>query len=347
MVPIRSFSAVRASVKVSPPSGGTGGRTGRTMQAIAVKRFGDEPTMMEVDVPRPGPGELEVVIDAAATNPLDQAVAAGYLAQVGDYRFPLVRGFDGAGTVRRVGGGVRDFAVGDRLFGQFWSNPMQFGTHAEVSIVQAEPALGALALIPRNVSSVAAAAAPTAAMTAFGALDQIEARKGDTVIVIGAAGGVGTFALQEAAARGLRVIAIAALDVAAYLRGLGAVEVLPKDRTALADSLAQLSQIPAAVLDFAGDQESVALSSARVRPGGTVVSTAYGISEALRNRDHCRFVDYVLENKSRRLRAVARALEDGGLHSVIGRQMRFDEALRAAQDVPHGAPRGKTVLVMR
>ncbi|WP_190823628.1 NADP-dependent oxidoreductase [Saccharopolyspora pogona] len=188
------------------------------MRAIGIERFGDTPELKELPVPEPGSGQVQIAIDAAAINPLDMVVASGALAAFGDFRFPLTLGMDGAGTVTAVGDGVTEFGVGDRVFGQFWSQPLQSGTFAEVSVVQAVPAFGALATIPDELPSHLAAALPTSGMTALGALDHMQVSEGGTLLVIGATGGVGTFAVQAAAARGIRVIATASVELIAQVR---------------------------------------------------------------------------------------------------------------------------------
>ncbi|WP_051760267.1 NADP-dependent oxidoreductase [Herbidospora cretacea] len=191
------------------------------MRAIGIEHFGETPALKEVPVPEPDSGEVQVAIDAASTNPLDLAIATGALAAVGEYRFPLTLGMDGAGTVTAIGDGVTEFRVGDRVFGQFWSRPLRFGSFAEVAVMQAVPAFGALARIPDELPSDVAAALPTAGTTALGAIDVMRVPEGGTLVILGATGGVGTFAVQAAAARGIRVIATASAQAAEEVRKLG------------------------------------------------------------------------------------------------------------------------------
>ncbi|MFD0654645.1 alcohol dehydrogenase catalytic domain-containing protein [Streptomyces malaysiensis subsp. malaysiensis] len=141
------------------------------MRAIGIERFGDTPELRELPVPEPAWGQVQVAIEAAAINPLDMAIASGSLRTLGEYRFPLTLGMDGAGTVTAIGGGITEYRVGDRVFGQFWSQPLEFGTFAEVCVVQEAPAFGALAAIPDDIPSQVAAALPTSGMTALGAID--------------------------------------------------------------------------------------------------------------------------------------------------------------------------------
>ncbi len=114
------------------------------MQGIGIENYGEQPHLIDVPLPDPAAGEIEIELYAASRNPLDEPVAAGHLAGLGESRFPLILGFDGAGVVRRLGSDVTEFAVGDRVFGQFWGVPMQFGTFAQATVVRTQPTLGAL-----------------------------------------------------------------------------------------------------------------------------------------------------------------------------------------------------------
>jgi NADPH:quinone reductase-like Zn-dependent oxidoreductase len=315
------------------------------MQAIGIEHFGDQPHLISVPVPDPDDGEVEVELFAASKNPLDGAVAAGYLAGLGDYRFPLVLGFDGAGVVRRVGGGT-GFAVGDRVFGQFWSVPMQFGTYAEVALVQARPALGALARVPDGIGFAEAAASPTAGMTAAGAIEASGATTGDAILILGATGGLGTFAVQEAAALGMHVVASAGEQAVSALRELGARHVLPRDAGPLADALKQLGIPLAAVLDFAGSAEASAAAIGAIRDGGALISTAHGIPDALHPDKRLRGVDYTVDRKPERLDALATRLNEGTIRPVIGTQLGLPDALTTT-GASSGGLRGKTVIHIR
>lgn len=317
------------------------------MRAIAVHRFGADPELVDLDDPEPGPDQIQVRIEAASRNPVDLAVAAGFLASIGSYTFPLVLGFDGAGTITAVGAEVTRFGVGDRVFGQFWDVPMQYGTLATLSVVRATPPRGALARVPEGVSAVAAAALPTAAMTALGAIDTTGATAGDTVIILGAAGGLGTFALQIAASRDLQVLASADPRTTDALQALGASEVLPRDSDGFRHRVGALpAGSVAAVLDFAGDTTLTGIAAAAVRPEGAVLSTAHGIPDTVR-QSHQNTVDYRLERKDERLATVGQLTSRGELRPLISIEAPFSEALSALHATPApGTPRGKTVIRM-
>lgn len=93
------------------------------MRAIAVEKFGNDPKMMTLPTPEPGPGDVQVTMAPVSINPLDWIVADRAMAQTSVHRFPLASGFDGAATITTTGDGVRDFSVGDQDFCQFWADP--------------------------------------------------------------------------------------------------------------------------------------------------------------------------------------------------------------------------------
>ncbi|GAA0980398.1 NADP-dependent oxidoreductase [Acrocarpospora macrocephala] len=319
------------------------------MRAIVIERFGGTPGLKELPVPEPAGGQVQVAIEAAATNPLDLAIASGSLAALGEYRFPLTLGMDGAGTVTAIGDGVTEFRVGDRVFGQFWSQPLQFGTFAEVCVVQAAPAFGALAATPDELPSHVAAALPTAGMTALGAIDHTRVPDGGTLVVIGATGGVGTFAVQAAAARGIRVIATASAQVAEQVRGLGAVEIVVRGAEPLDLALRRLAPEGVdAILDVVGDQSIVSSVAGAVRDGGALFSTAFGLDGKLLADERIRTANYRLDRKPERLAELARLVTAGTIRPVIGAKLPIEEAPRALiGDVEVMGLRGKTVLHVR
>ncbi|GAA1007422.1 NADPH:quinone reductase [Acrocarpospora pleiomorpha] len=319
------------------------------MRAIGIERFGDTPALKELPVPEPGSGQVQVAIEAAAINPLDMGIASGALAGLGEYRFPLTLGMDGAGTVTAIGDGVTEFRVGDRVFGQFWSQPLRFGTFAEVCVVQAVPAFGALAAVPGELPSQEAAALPTAGMTALGVLDHMRVPEGGTLLVIGATGGVGTFAVQAAAALGIRTIATASARVAEQVRGLGATEIVVRGAEPLEQALRRLAPGGVdAILDVVGDRSITSSLAGAVRDGGALFSTAFGLDEQLLADQRIRTANYRLDRKPERLAELARLVTAGTIRPVIGARLPLEEAPRAlAGGVEVTGPRGKTVLQVR
>lgn len=180
------------------------------MKAVRFSRFGGPEVLEIVDLPdpHPGPGQVRISVRAAGVNPSDWKKRRGLM----DPELPQTMGYEAAGIVDEVGGGVADAAVGDRVFGFSVDGAAQ----AELAV------LSYYAPIPASLDFAGAAALPAAVETATRALDQLGVSRGDTVLINGASGGVGSAAVQLAVARGARVIGTASPANHGYLRSLGA-----------------------------------------------------------------------------------------------------------------------------
>jgi NADPH:quinone reductase-like Zn-dependent oxidoreductase len=199
------------------------------MKAITLDELGTQPGL-RVDLPAPSPGLHDVLIRvfASSVNPVDNAIAAGSLKDMVEHEFPITLGRDYAGVVEQVGAEVTGFAVGEEVFGFLGAmNPtVHAGTWAELIVV---PENGSIAHKPDGVELTTVGAAPLAAVTAMSAIDALALAEGDTVLVVGAAGGVGSVAVQLAAAAGATVIAPALPEDESYVRELGVGEIIPRD----------------------------------------------------------------------------------------------------------------------
>jgi NADPH:quinone reductase len=179
---------------------------GLIMRAVTVNEYGSDPVVGVVPTPEPKAGEVLIKLTAAGTNPMDRALASGAWRPM-PVVFPMVPGADFAGVIEAVGEGATRFHVGESVFGQsFTASLGAAGTYAEY-LVLAEDA--PLARVPVELDPVIAAALPTAGMTAIALIEDVIAPlDGKTVLIVGAGGGVGSFAAQMAVNAGARVIAI-------------------------------------------------------------------------------------------------------------------------------------------
>jgi NADPH:quinone reductase-like Zn-dependent oxidoreductase len=180
------------------------------VKAIQYSRFGGPEVLEVVDLPdpRPGPGQVRVAVRAAAINPIDWKVRSGKMGG----ELPQTTGREVAGVVDEVGDGVTDVAAGDRVFGFVADG----GGAAELAL------LADYALVPPSLDFAEAAGLPVAVETAVRTLDLLGVGAGTTVLINGAAGGVGTAATQIARSRNARVIGTASPTNHDYLRALGA-----------------------------------------------------------------------------------------------------------------------------
>ena len=198
----------------------------QSMRAITLESFDSSPALHEVPTPQIAPNEVLVRVHASSVNPVDGAIVAGMLKDMVEHEFPIVLGRDYAGVVEQAGSDVRGISVGDEVFGFIpgMSPTVHAGSWAELIAVPE----WIVARKPTGVEFRAAGATPMAGITALSALDALGVSEGDTVLVVEANGGAGSFAVQLAANAGATVIAPALPEDEDYLRDLGVSEILPR-----------------------------------------------------------------------------------------------------------------------
>lgn len=234
----------------------------------------DQPAAL-VDLPEPGvpAGGVRVRVRAASVNGIDVYEANGYLLAMMEHRFPVVVGRDFAGVVDAVGEGRTDLAVGDEVFGFVPTvPPLEAGTWAE--LLAGGPEL-VVTRKPTGISFETAASIPLAGATALDSVDAPAIGAGDTVLVVGATGGVGSFAVQLAAQRGATVIATAkAGGEDAYVRGLGAIDAVDYATGDVAEAVS--ARYPAGIdvlIDLVSRGDAFAAVAGLVRAGGRIATT--------------------------------------------------------------------------
>ncbi len=313
------------------------------MRAVAVDRFGGEPRVVELPVPVAGPGEVLVRVAAAGINPYDAKVGDGIL-EGRPHVFPLVLGVDGAGTVEACGPGVTRFVRGDPIFGQFLHDPVGVGTYAEYTLV---PERIGVTKVPRELSSVQAAALPTSGMTALAALDTFALRPGDSLAIVGASGGIGSIAIPLAAGRRASIVALARPASAARLRALGAAETIDSAPDGLPERLRR--RFPGgvdALLDLMSAAPRFAELASSVRPGGTAVSTVYAADPSRAGPSGARQINLSLEPSAALLDRLVDEVVSRRIPVPVERTVSLDGAIGALREVKAGRGAGKTVIVI-
>ena len=241
------------------------------MRAFHVPAAGAQPTIGDVPTPTATEGTVLIRVKAAGLNPIDNGIAAGYLAGMLPHEYPLVLGRDVAGVVESVGAGVDSVNVGDEVLGHvLLAPPIQAGTLAEYVVLPA----AAVARKPAGIDFVTAAAIPLAGAAAVQTIEAVDAQAGQTVLVNGAAGGVGSFAVQLLAARGVTVIATGSPESADRLRDLGATTVIDRTAGPVADQVrAAYPDGVDAIVNLAGmSPDDVPVAA--IRQGGRIASLA-------------------------------------------------------------------------
>jgi NADPH:quinone reductase-like Zn-dependent oxidoreductase len=248
------------------------------MRALHVSAEGQQPEVGELPVPEATEGTVVIRVKAAGLNPIDNAVAAGMLAHWGlPYQYPVVVGRDAAGVVEAVGAGVDHVAVGDEVLGHvLLAPPISAGTLAEFAVL---PAV-AVTHKPAGLSFTDAAALPLAGAAAAQSVDAIDAQAGQTVLVNGASGGVGSFAVQLLAARGVTVIATGKASDVERLTALGASQVIDHTAGDVAERVraAYPDGVDALVSLYGMDPSGTPIAA--VRNGGKVAGVAAVPDEA-------------------------------------------------------------------
>ena len=248
------------------------------MKAFAITGRDASPTVQELPHPQSHAGEVVVAVEAASVNGFDLSVAAGYVWDMLPHEFPVVLGRDFVGTVTAVGDGVQQVAVGDKVAGVIPGVALGAGALGEYVAVPAT----AVTTLPAGVDVHQAAAVGLAGVAAHDALQALGPRPGEVVLVSGATGGVGTIAVQRAAA-GATVIATARPGQEEdYVRELGATHTVDYTGDVPATVRALVSDGVDKVLHFAGDPAAIGQT---LRPGGTVVTTLGATAEQLGRDD--------------------------------------------------------------
>ncbi len=290
--------------------------------------------VVEIPTPAPGPGQVLVAVRAAALNPIDLAMRAGGMAAVIGEPFPLGLGWDVAGTIESLGDGVTAWSVGDEVVGLRDEFVGPTGAVASHVVLPAE----AVAKAPAGVPPEAAATFPLNTLTAHQALDLLGVEPGGSVVVTGAAGGVGDYVVALAAERGLRVIALARPDDESEVRANGATDFVsgPDVGAAVralhpdgADGLVDVAQLGAAALAAVRDDGSfVAVSDPSEPPAerGITVQTVH------------------VHHDSAQQAALVRLVERGVLRLRVAGAFSLDDVAKAHEAAAQPGLRGRVVV---
>jgi NADPH:quinone reductase-like Zn-dependent oxidoreductase len=296
------------------------------MRAIAVAEQGSAPALLQLSEPVPAEGEILVKVAASSLNGFDVAVASGYLVGMMDHVYPVVIGKDFAGTVEALGEGVAGLALGDPVFGVLMKPVLGDGTLAELATVTA--GFG-VAKIPVNVDAAAAGALGLAGAAAIGVLDALQLTKGQTVLVVGATGGVGSILTQYAAAAGARVIATAKRGAESdFVRQHGATDVVDPQGDLVAQVTALAPTGVDAVAHLAADANALLPLLA---PQGRLASTlGFGADQ------HPAATAIMASPDAGTLGRLAADVASGVLQVPITRTLTLDEVPDAIDSFPAG-----------
>jgi NADPH:quinone reductase-like Zn-dependent oxidoreductase len=311
------------------------------MKAAIVEHRGDAGSVKEVPAPQPAPHEILVRVTAAGVNPID------WKRRDDPDHLPLILGQDFAGMVSETGDRVTKYHRGERIFGIARSH----GAYAEYTVVSEDGNKQPIAKIPDDVGDADAAALPTAGLTALAALEALEVKRGTVLAILGATGGVGSFAVQMAHDRGAHVIGTARSSNEQLARSLGVDEFVAYDREKVAETLRSAHPDGIDVLlDLVDDAGGLNEVAAALRSGGKVLSTIGAAdSEELAKRNITAINLYAAESAQwshAGLRTLLELLEQGRIRIMISGERPLAEAADALQESKSGSVDGKLVITV-
>jgi NADPH:quinone reductase-like Zn-dependent oxidoreductase len=322
------------------------------MKAVVATDYGPPETYIvaDVPVPRPGPGQVQVHIAAASINPADVVLPGGEYRDVTPLTFPHVPGNDFAGTVSEIGPGVTAYQVGDEIFGLAVPRALRAmagatrpslstGSLAEYTVFEADTPF--LTYRPAGLAVEQAAALPTVGLTARALIATADVRPGETVLVVGATGGVGTAVIPLLAAAKARVVATATVTDADLLRDLGAHETIGYPESGYPSSVD-------VAVNLALPSDRLTGVARAIRPGGRLLTITYPIPKQEwigRDDVDLRFV-LDMDGTFGGMREVADIAIRGELPATIGRRYTLDQGVHACVDFVRRHTTGKLVVTV-
>lgn len=307
------------------------------MQAVRIHQFGGPEVLKLEDVPKPGPnpGEVLVEVKAASVNPVDYKIRNGGYPRVDQQRLPMMLGRDVAGLVRALGDGVNDYKVGDEVYAML---PPDRGAFAEwVSIP-----VSACAPKPRTLDMVKAGSVPLAALTAWqGLFDHGGLKPGQCVLIHGASGGVGHFAVQFAHAKGAKVFATAAGDMLDFVDRLGADQVIDYHK----ERFEQIVHHMDLVYDLIGG-DTLERSWKTLRRGGTLVSTVQQPDPAKAEQFGVQAMRYMTQPNGAELVEIAGLIDSGEVKVTVDHVYPMEQVAEAERHLEQDHVKGKVVLAV-
>ncbi len=307
-----------------------------TMKAVVIHEYGGPEVLKYEDVPRPEPKEDQILVRviAAGVNPVDEAGRSERSAKFFGITLPFIPGYDIAGIVEKTGGKITKFKTADSVYA-YLSLTKGGGCAEYAAASEAEAAAK-----PKSISFVEAAGVPVVALTAWQALiDTAKLSAGQTVLIHGGSGGVGTFAIQIAKARGAKVIATASTANQDFLKQLGADLAIDYTKTKFEDVAKNVD----VVLDSVG-KDTLARSYGVVKKGGFIVTLVARIDQAELDKHGIRGASLGVEPDSNELTEIGKLIDEKKIKMIVSQAFPLSEAIKAQEQIATGHTRGKIVL---
>jgi NADPH:quinone reductase-like Zn-dependent oxidoreductase len=307
------------------------------MKAVQIKKYGGVDILELVDIEKPiiGPGQVLIENHASCINPIDSKIREGMIP----VQFPFTLGADLAGVVVQVGEGVKNYQVGDKVYGQGIVLAGASGAFAEFV---ASPA-NLVAMMPQGVSFDQSAASVLTGVSAVQALiEYMNLQSGQKILIHGGAGGIGTVAIQIAKKMGAYVATTVTQDEMDYVKSLGADQTIDYN----ADKFEQLLSDFDAVFDTVGGD--IYMKSFKVlRPGGVLVSMLEKPNEDLMKQCQVTAISQMTQVTAERLNILTKFIEDGVVKIHIDKVFSLDQVKEAFEAKENGKVKGKIVIQIK
>lgn len=306
------------------------------MKAIRIHEFGgpDVLGLEDIEVPQPKADEVLIKVYASSVNPVDGKIVAGEAQAKFPTSFPLTIGWDVSGIIERAGDHVRNFSIGDEVYGRPF--PTQNGAFAEYVVIKADE----IALKPRSIDHIHAAAVPLAGLTAWQGLFKFgKLEKGQKVLIHGASGGVGSFAVQFAKWKGAEVIGTASADNLAFIKQLGADQAIDHENQRFEEEVQDVDL----VLDLIGG-ETQQRSLAVIKPGGILVTTVAPEFKDEAKEKKIRIESFTAQSYPEDLAQIADLIDNGVVNPVVSAVVNLQDARKAEELSGQHHTRGKVVI---
>ena len=309
------------------------------MKAMVVHKFGGPEVMKYEDAQRPEPKDDEILVRvmAAAVNPVDSYVRQGMFAKRGMDNRPAIIGYDISGVVEKTGANAKKFKAGDKVYS--YLSVMRGGGYAEFAIAKESET----ALKPKNINFEEAAAVPLAATTAWQSLvDEAKLNAGQTVLVHGGSGGVGSFAIQIAKARGAKVIATASTAHQDLLKQLQVDQAIDYTTTKFEDMVKDVDVVLNCVR-----AEALARSYGVVKKGGIIVSITDEPDQTECAKHGIRGSRLGAHPDANVLEELTKLIEAGKMKPIVSQTLPLADASKAHQQIETHHTLGKIVLKVK
>lgn len=310
--------------------------TKTVMKAMVIHEFGGPGVMKYEDAPKPEPKDDEILVRvmAAGINPVDSYVRQGMFGKRGLDNRPAIIGYDIAGVIEKTGANAKKFKAGDAVYS--YLSVMRGGGYAEFAIAKESET----ALKPRNINFALAAAVPLAATTAWQSLiDEAKLSAGQTVLIHGGSGGVGSFAIQIAKARGAKVIATASTEHQGLLRALGVDQAIDYTTTKFEDAVKDVDLVLNCVR-----ADALGRSYGMVKKGGMIVSITDEPDQTQCAQRGIRCSRLGAHPDARVLEELTKLIEANKLKPIVSQIFGLADASKAHQQIETHHTLGKIVL---